>query len=268
MADEEKAESGDSVEGRETRVEGAKRRRMADEEKAESGNAEKPKQEGFPAEARRRGGREGVGIWDSGFWIGMAISGSSGIEEAAFAEDSGGQGGGGAGLLFECGVAPDGDVERAAKAAERAVGEVGLAVLAVGIVGDDQQEVEAAVGAGLIARLGAEEPDGLGSVGFRQAGDGEVEGVGGVGHGLCVIWECGGGAALRRRPRVRTAARRPRRVGQRGRRCGAGALARGARASAPEAGAVPGTKGWGVSPTYCRILALARAGVDGAARCG
>jgi hypothetical protein len=53
--------------------------------------------------------------------------------------------------------------------------------LAIGIVGNDQEQVKIAVLAGISAGLGAEKPDRLRLVGIGEAGDGIAEGCGASG---------------------------------------------------------------------------------------
>ena len=103
------------------------------------------------------------------------MAGSSGIHQDAFAEDGGRQGSNGAGLLLKSGAPPDSDIKSTAEGAEDAVGEFGFAVLAIGVVGNDQEQVKIAVLAGISTGLGAEKQDCLGAVGFGEAGDGIAE---------------------------------------------------------------------------------------------
>jgi len=109
------------------------------------------------------------------------MTGSSGIDEDAFAQDGGWQGGDGAGLLLKGRLPPDGYIKSAAEGAEDAVGEFGFAVLAVCIIRNNQKQVEIAVQAGISTGLGAEQPNGFGLVGFGEAGYGIAEGGGSSG---------------------------------------------------------------------------------------
>ena len=70
---------------------------------------------------------------------------------------------------------PDSYIKSTAEGAENPVGEFGFAVLAIGIVGNDQEQVKIAVLAGISTGLGAEKPDCLGLVGFGEAGYGIAE---------------------------------------------------------------------------------------------
>ena len=103
------------------------------------------------------------------------MTGSSGIDEDAFAEDGGWQRGDGARLLLERRVPPDCHIKSAAERSENTVGKFGFSELAVGIVWHNNEEIEIAVLAGISSGLGAEKPNRLGFVGVGKAGYGIAE---------------------------------------------------------------------------------------------
>jgi hypothetical protein len=78
-------------------------------------------------------------------------------------------------LLIKNGTAPDGDVKSATEGAKRSIGELGLAVLAVGIVRHDHKEIVVTVGSGLVAGVRAKKPYGLRVVGLCKTRDGNLE---------------------------------------------------------------------------------------------
>ena len=84
-------------------------------------------------------------------------------------------------MLLKGRAPPDSDIKSTTEGAENPVGEFGFAVLAIGIVGNDQEQVKIAVLAGISTGLGAEKPDRLRFVGFGEAGDGIAEGGGSSG---------------------------------------------------------------------------------------